>query len=64
MAAFDGHKDATIYLLDHGADINAKDNQGFTPLHLLLTKAISLLSISSFSEELISIWQSMKDPHL
>ena len=32
QVAFDGHKEAAICLLDHGADINAKANVGDTPL--------------------------------
>ncbi len=28
------HKDIVEYLLSKGADVNAKDNYGWTPLHL------------------------------
>jgi ankyrin repeat protein len=34
MVAFKGHKEAAIYLLDHRAEINPKDNHGFTSLTL------------------------------
>ena len=33
MATAEGVKDTTIRLLDHGADINAMDNNRSTPLH-------------------------------
>jgi hypothetical protein len=59
-----GHKEAAIYLLDHGAEVNSKDSKDPLLLPLLLTKAISLLFISSSSEELISIWLTLKEPHL
>jgi ankyrin repeat protein len=61
-AAFNGHKEAAICLLDHRADINAKRDSLLSPV--LLKKAISLLSISLSSVGLISIWPTTREPNL
>ncbi|KAJ1486174.1 ankyrin repeat protein, partial [Baffinella frigidus] len=36
-AAFEGHKDAVTTLLDRGADVGAKMQDGGTPLHAACT---------------------------
>ena len=34
MAAFNGHLDVAEYLVNQKADINAKDKDNYTPLHI------------------------------
>jgi ankyrin repeat protein len=42
-AAAKGWKEASICLLDHGADVNVKDKQGFSPLMYLAEEGSHLL---------------------
>ena len=60
-AAGEGQKEAAVCLLDRGADVNTKDKGGFTAMG---QRAISLLSNSLSSVELISIWLTFKEQHL
>jgi ankyrin repeat protein len=41
-AAYGGHRQIAQVLLDAGADLNAKDKQGFTPLHWAVYESLLL----------------------
>ena len=44
-AVFQGHKEISKLLISNGADMNAKDNAGGTPLHLTLDNYASVASL-------------------
>ena len=52
-ACFSGADTAIYYLLAWGVDVNAKDNLGFTPLHLAVKSAEHFPSLRAIKELLI-----------
>jgi ankyrin repeat protein len=45
VAARRGHADAVLWLLTHGADVNAVAYRGFTALHLTTSPVVALLLV-------------------
>ena len=54
-AAFDGHTEIVRALLANGADVNAKNDNGYTPLQV--AKDLNNIAIIKILEE----WQDLPD---